>query len=81
MRYIVELPGQQAFPMEAMNQLILNGAEVSKIPSPEQIALPGKEAVSDLELEKFISLAMQEKTTPSSLVFKRVKGEIGRNRG
>jgi len=80
MRYIVEFPGRQAFLMEAMGQLILNGAEVSRVPGPEQMAIPGKEAISEIEFEKFVSLATREKTTPSSLVFKRVKEEIGRNR-
>ena len=62
-----------------MNQLILKGAEVSKIPSPEQMALPGEGAATEPELEKFISLAMNEKTSKSSAVFQRVKKEIGRN--
>ncbi len=81
MRYVVELPGHQTFPLEAKNLLISKGANISRIPSAEQMALPGENTVSEEEFEKFISITMSEKTSNSKAVFKRIRKELGGNRG
>jgi hypothetical protein len=79
MRFIVEFPGQQIFPAESMNQLISNGASVYSIPDPDAFIFPGTGILSEAGLERFVDAALQEKTSPGSEVFKKIRGTLDGN--